>query len=543
MNLSIFEVMQMAFVKNDIQQLSLTDSTFNLTEREKKALDHSWAKTFSENIFPKIQEEDFAPLYSTNYSRPNTPVNVIVGALILKEVLGDTDDELVQALMFDIRYQFALHTTSFTEQPLSDRTLSRFRARCLAYETETGIDLIHQCVVRLAKELSEFMNISPKMQRMDSLMIAAHIRNLSLLELFYTCVSNLARVMNQRHLEIPAEQKHYIEKDDYNAFIYHQQELNVTERTLSVMKDAEVLLQLCKGEFDDTSEYQLLIRLLKEQTIFDDDGHRRLRRKEEMENPSKVLLNPSDPEATIRLKAGKKHFGYVGNITETVGENSSLITDYAYEQNTYSDSQFLKDYLSTQPVDKESSILVADGAYCGEENTQTALEHQIQLITTNFTGRKPNDIFAEFIFSEDQKSLVECINHIKPIYTHYDERNERSIAHFKKCDCENCPYQKQCKPRFTKNYAFKEVSIKTVNRAKQLRYMETTEFKKHSHFRNGVEAIPSLLRRKYHVDTMPAHGKKRTRLHFGFKVAALNFKKLLDYNNSLDSCAPKNKVA
>ena len=41
--------------------------------------------------------------------------------------------------MFDIRYQYALHTTSFTEQPLSDRTLSRFRARCLAYETETGL--------------------------------------------------------------------------------------------------------------------------------------------------------------------------------------------------------------------------------------------------------------------------------------------------------------------------------------------------------------------------------------------------------------------
>jgi len=28
--------------------------------------------------------------------------------------------------MFDIRYQYALRTTSFEEQPLSDRTLSRF---------------------------------------------------------------------------------------------------------------------------------------------------------------------------------------------------------------------------------------------------------------------------------------------------------------------------------------------------------------------------------------------------------------------------------
>lgn len=44
-------------------------------------------------------------IFSDKASRPNTPVNVIVGALILKEALGDTDDEMVQALMFDIRYQ------------------------------------------------------------------------------------------------------------------------------------------------------------------------------------------------------------------------------------------------------------------------------------------------------------------------------------------------------------------------------------------------------------------------------------------------------
>ena len=188
----------MAFVANDNQQVSLIDSTFNLTEREKRVLEKSWAKVFAERVFPAIDESIFSVLYSHKASRPNTPVNVIIGALILKEALGDTDDELVEALMFDIRYQYALHTTSFEEQPLSDRTLSRFRARVLAYETEYDIDLIHECTVKMAKEISEFMNISPNMQRMDSFMIAANIRNLSLLELFYTCVANLAKIMEQR---------------------------------------------------------------------------------------------------------------------------------------------------------------------------------------------------------------------------------------------------------------------------------------------------------------------------------------------------------
>lgn len=533
----------MAFVSNSSQQMSLTDSTHNLTDREKKFLEKSWAKTFADKIFPAIDENLFSVLYSNKASRPNTPVNVIVGALILKEALGNSDDELVQALMFDIRYQYALHTTSFEEQPLSDRTLSRFRARCLAYETETGIDLIHTCVTSLAKEISEFMGLTPAMQRMDSLMVAANIRNLSLLELFYTCVANLAKVMVSRGYVLPEKQKHYAEKDDYNTFIYHQREMDANERTILVMHDAEKLLEISEGSFDDTSEYQLLIRLLKEQTITDDDGTRRLRETKEKEDPSKVLLNPSDPEATFRKKAGKKYLGYAANLTETVAKNKSLITDYAYAQNIYSDSQFLKEHLENEPVYENEVVMVTDGAYGSEINVAKAAEHGIKLITTNFTGRKPADIFADFIFSEDGHELLECMNHKKPIYTHYDEHNDRCNAHFNKCDCEKCPYLSECNPQLRVGYSLRELSWKAVNRAKQLRYMKTDEFREYAHFRNGVEALVSLLRRKYHVDKIPAHGKKQTRLHFGFKVAALNFQKLLDYENSLVHCASETETA
>lgn len=67
----------MSFVKNDNQQLTLLDSTFNLTEREKRMLEKSWAKTFADKVFPAIDESIFSVLYSEKASRPNTPVNVI----------------------------------------------------------------------------------------------------------------------------------------------------------------------------------------------------------------------------------------------------------------------------------------------------------------------------------------------------------------------------------------------------------------------------------------------------------------------------------
>ena len=73
----------------------------------------------------------------------------------------------------------------------------------------------------------------------------------------------------------------YIKKDDYNKCIYHKRDMDATERTVVVMKDADILIKICDstGDFDDTSEYQLLIRLLKERTIIDDGGSRRLRQK------------------------------------------------------------------------------------------------------------------------------------------------------------------------------------------------------------------------------------------------------------------------
>ena len=133
----------MSFVTNPSQQLTFDDSTYHLTDRERKALDKSWAKPFSEDIFPVIDEEPFRVLYCEDNGSPNTPVNIIIGACIIKELLDLSDDEIVEGLMLDVRLQYALHTTSFEEQPLSDKSLSRFRKRCYDYYNKTGIDLIH----------------------------------------------------------------------------------------------------------------------------------------------------------------------------------------------------------------------------------------------------------------------------------------------------------------------------------------------------------------------------------------------------------------
>ena len=335
----------MSFVKNSSTQITFNDSTVSLTERERKFLDKSWAKPFADNIFPAIKEDNFDVLYSEKASRPNTPVNIIIGALLLKELLGLTDDEIVESLMFDIRFQYALHTTSFEEQPLSDRTLSRFRERCLTYEAITGADLVKDCILNLSTEIAKVMGINSGLKRMDSMMVASNIKKLSRLELLYTCVANLVKLLHKNDEDIPESMHHYYEPDDCNKVIYHMKSMGIEEKVAQVLYDASLLIKKCSSDYDKSNEYQLLIRVIGEQTIKEANGSLTLKDKNDKTMGSKILQNPADPDATYRYKAGKEYRGYVANLTEDVDidKKVSVISDYDYQANTYSDSQFLKD--------------------------------------------------------------------------------------------------------------------------------------------------------------------------------------------------------
>jgi len=318
----------MSFVLNNYQQISLFDSLGFLSERKQKILDKSWAKPFSEHIFSNIDEMMFAPLYSDKKnSRPNAPVNVIVGALILKELNGLTDDELLEECEFDFRYQYALHTTSYENQPLSDRTFSKFRERNAAYELVTGRDLIHDCIVSLAENIRKYMDIAPIIKRMDSMMIESNIRQMGRLELLYTCLANLVReIARNGQTELLEGLNDYEDPNNRNRIVYHDQSTPQNEKIQKVIDDAISLLPKCKDEYGQTDDYQLLQRAIDEQTKNDDKGNRIPKAKEDGMTPD-ILQNPSDPDATYRSKAGKHHKGYSANLVEAVDEKGSVIVD------------------------------------------------------------------------------------------------------------------------------------------------------------------------------------------------------------------------
>jgi hypothetical protein len=526
----------MSFKTNDCQQLSFDDSFMTLTERERKALEKSWAKVFADEIFPAIDEERFAVLYSDKASRPNAPVNVIIGALIIKELFDYSDDEIVENLMLDLHLQYALHTTSFAEQPISDKTLSRFRKRCYDYETLHGVDLYRDCVKELSNKIAKMMKLNGRIRRMDSIMIESNIRFLSRMELIYTCISKLVVYLSKNHSEkLPAQLERYTDANDYNRLFYHQRNDDMDQIIQMLLTDCDCLLELCKSDFEEVTEYQLFVRCLSDQTVVENEK-RRLRTKEDGTMNSSALQNPSDPDATYRNKSGKLHRGYVANIEETVGQNGSVVTDYQFDKNTHTDSHFLQKSLSAMEKSEEEIILVTDGGYDGQDNIALAKEKNVKLITTALIGKEAPDALADFEFNEDGTRLLKCAAGHEPISQSFTKSTRQCRVSFERNHCAGCPYQDQCRPKIYKKVASFITSKNASNRARSQRYMQSEEFSNLAKLRNGVETVPANIRKNYHLDKLP-RGKQRGKFFFGSKIAALNFRKLFGFRKGLGNYA------
>ena len=526
----------MSFRENSNQQITLMNSLWGLTERELKVLKNSWASIFSEDIFPNIDEKRFAVLYSDKASRPNTPVNIIVGALIIRELFDYSDDEMVENLMLDLHLQYALHTTNYKEQPLSDKTLSRFRKRCYEYEQEHGIDLLHDCVKDLSGNIQKLMKISGRIRRMDSMMIESNIKKLTRTELIYSCFSRFLQAIDKVDSAfIPDEMKHYTDPEDFNLKMYHQRCSKSDEYLKELFGDIDSLLPLCPEKYYHLPEYKLLKRCLLEQSVVEDNV-RRLRQREDGGMNSHFLQNPTDPEATYRIKAGKVHVGYSANIEEAVDKSGSVITDYQYEENTHNDVLFLKERIKNQDRVDEKTTIITDGAYYSAENAMLAESKNMEIITTALSGNPTKDICADFEFSEDGKRVLRCPAGHEPRRCSC-RSNGRCSATFDASFCQNCPLREQCTPKSRgKNSMVVTISINSKIRALCQRSMSEESYKDFLRLRNGVETIPSNLRNNFHVDKLP-RGKQRGSFFFGLKIAALNFRKLFNYKKGTIKCA------
>ncbi|MHC1771421.1 MAG: hypothetical protein AB9907_06705 [Flexilinea sp.] len=108
-------------------QLPLTSHIDEMPANLRKRLENSWAGMFYREFFMRLIEKPFAVLYADIPSRPNVPVNVLVGLEYLKAGNGWTDEEMYDAYCYDVQVRYALGYRQSGEGYFDIRTVYYFR--------------------------------------------------------------------------------------------------------------------------------------------------------------------------------------------------------------------------------------------------------------------------------------------------------------------------------------------------------------------------------------------------------------------------------
>jgi hypothetical protein len=126
------------FRENDRHlQFGLLDTVQQLPEKVRRRLEASWAGTFYREVFCRIYESPFPVLFSNEPSRPNVPINILVGAETLKSGFGWSDEELYDQIQFNLQVRYALGLRDMGSAPFELRTLYNHRQRVSRHMQET----------------------------------------------------------------------------------------------------------------------------------------------------------------------------------------------------------------------------------------------------------------------------------------------------------------------------------------------------------------------------------------------------------------------
>lgn len=516
----------MAFRTNKNQQASLYDPLFGLTEREKKFLRESWAESFANHIFPNIDEELFSVIYSNNKaSKPITPVNIVIGLLMLKETFGLTDEELMQQMLFNAQYQYALHTSSFKEQPINENTLRRFRNRVSAYEQETGIDLIKKAFDNLTEKISSIMDINRNLFRIDSAMISSGVRRLSRLDIMSETLRVAAHELHKNEKSTELSEK-YENSTESKEVGYRLKKNDIPSKMEELLRDAVFMFETYPDELKKCNAYTALRRLIDDQSKMTEDG-RVLKTGKEISPES--MQTPHELDATYRKKSGKNHIGFIANIIEACDGDKNLITDYDMQKNTYSDAQFGEDVIDKIPDDGENApiTITVDGAYASTALIDKATTKNVEVVTSSLIGGMNGTFETEFEIDEQEKIINRCpAGHCplssKPGMNYYQ-------AHFDSDTCKNCQYCDRCPGYFQEKSALIKFSETALKKAQYALNLGTEKFNELARKRNGIEGVPSVLRRRFGIDKMRDKGLVRKRQRLGFKIMSINASRLFGW--------------
>jgi hypothetical protein len=414
------------FRKNERhQQLGLFETVAQLPEKVRQRLERSWAGTFYQELFCRIDETKFAALYSDQPSRPNTPVNVLVGMEILKSGFGWSDEELYDAFLFDLQVRYALGLRDLETGNFELCTLYNFRHRLSRYMQQQGVNPLAEVFKQVTGEQLRAFGLKTAEQRMDATYVASNIARMSRLQLLVEVLQRVWRMLHDEDQAKLAACFAPYREDSAGQFCYRLKDSEVAAQLAAVGQLMVRLLNELAGQYHEQTTYQLLQRVVAEhfdllpangvpQSLPSAQAERGLsgppqpgyadaprapgaadRAPEATVNVkpngalrADALQSPDDPEATFRQTGSVGQRGYKANASETCDPENpfQLITWLQVAPNLIDDQQFLCAALPELMARTGLTKLWTDGGFTGAQARAAIRQHEIEQIPTGVRG-------------------------------------------------------------------------------------------------------------------------------------------------------------
>ena len=517
---------------NQHRQQALFSSVNDLPDKQRERLEASWAGTFYTEFFCRIDEDIFAVLYSDSFSRPNAPVNVLVGLEVLKSGFGWSDAQLEEQFSYNMQVRYALGYRDFAEGYLDIRTVYNFRRRLTEHMRQTGENLLEQAFEQVTDEQIAALTLKTDKLRMDSTLVSSNIRQMSRLQLLVEVLQRVWRMLSE------ADQARY--QTDFEAYTrgtsgqytYHIESGTASTHLRKIGYFMRRLVDELAETYGDTAAYAVLLRVYSEHFV---EKSAQIRLKTGAELRADSLQSPDDPEATYRQKRGEGHQGYVANVTETCNPDNDvqLVVKVQTESNNTDDAAMLNEAVPNLVERTDVNEAHTDGGYNGSETDETLNAHGIEQYQTAIRGGKSADdrlSVSDFVFTRDDDGTpqsVQCPGGQKAEVVPA-RKTGRFTARFDADACAGCPLLEQCPTRPLKRkpqyrvLRFDHQQVNVAYRRHNQRQAKASE----QNLRSAVEATVRSLKHPFGNGKLPVRGRPRMSMMMVASAAMTNIRRI-----------------
>ena len=526
----------------DHLQTGFLDTVAQFPGSKRQRLEDSWAGAFYHEVFCRIDEPTFAPLYSDEPSRPNAPVNMSAGLEMLKSGFNWSDEELFNHLDFDVQVRYALGIRDIHAEVCTLRTQYNFRRRVSEHMQKTGENPFEQVFIQVTDEQLVALGLKTGHQRMDSTQVSSNIRRYSRLQLLVEMVQRAERMLSEEDRTRYADLLAPYRQGSAGQYCYRVKNSDLDSHLQQVGQVIYRLLDELSTFYADQEGYRLLQRVFSEHFTLSAEVTTTEPTQITVKPPEALradsLQSPDDTEASYREKHGQGYRGYVVHLSETCAPDNAvqLITDVQVAPNTTDDEMLLVETVPELKQRTQVDTLEVDGGYTGPGASQVCAEQGVTLNPSAIRGRTPDashlglDAFT-WDTTSDTTPRVTC-PHGQTVDLTPGRKAHRCRAAYDAAVCAQCALVEGCPTRPLKRHSQR---VLNVNR----RQIEVAQLRQHCahlrqadhHLRPAVESTMRSIKHPFR-GKLPVRGQTRVTMVILASALMVNLRRIWRFQSA-----------